>query len=110
MIDSYILKNWLSKSTSTLGLGSTNVKYVDVHRGPVYLSKYFSEKEHELFLPSGVYHYTTSRDIRLNDFYSEDDWIYIQMPYSYICDKYGNIIRNIIGEIECVYSHVEWVY
>ena len=96
------------KSTAALGLGSTNVKYVDIHRVSAYLSKYFSEKDHEWFLPEGVHHYTTSRDIHLNDFVPDPDWIYVVMPLRFVRDVNGILIRNYIGEIECVYNNVEW--
>jgi len=108
LIDRFIPKSWLSESTAALGLGSTNVKYVDIHRVSAYLSKYFSEKDHEWFLPEGVHHYTTSRNIHLNDFVPDPDWIYIKMPLRFVRDVNGKLIRNYKGEIECVYNHVEW--
>jgi hypothetical protein len=108
LIDRFIPKSWLSESTAALGLGSTNVKYVDIHRVSAYLSKYFSEKDHEWFLPEGVHHYTTSRNIHLNDFVPDPDWIYIRMPFSFVKDCNGKIVRNSIGEIECVYTHIDW--
>ena len=66
------------------------------------------DKDHEWFLPKDVHHYTTSRDIHLNDFIPEPSWVYIRMPIGYIRDEYGNIIRNILGEIECVYTLIDW--
>lgn len=109
LIDRFIPKSWLSESTAALGLGSTNVKYVDIHRVSAYLSKYFSEKDHEWFLPEKVHHYTTSRNIHLNDFVPDPDWIYIRMPRSFTKDYNGNIARNHLGEIKCVYDNIEWV-
>ncbi|MCK5459440.1 MAG: hypothetical protein KAI20_06075, partial [Thermoplasmatales archaeon] len=92
LIDRFIPKSWLSESTAALGLGSTNVKYVDIHRVSAYLSKYFSEKDHEWFLPEKVHHYTTSRNIHLNDFVPSPDWIYLRMPRPFTKDYDGNVI------------------
>jgi hypothetical protein len=108
LIDRYIPKNWLSISTSALGLGSTKIKYVDIHRVSSYIAKYFSEKDHEWYIPKGVHDFTTSRDIHLDDFIPNPGWMYIRMPLIYIKDEKCNIIRNIIGEIECVYTHIDW--
>jgi hypothetical protein len=93
-MDRFIPKSWLSDSTEALGLGSTNVKYVDIHRVSAYLGKYFSGKAHEWFLPKGVHHYTTSRTIYINDFIPDSDWIYIRMSLRFIRDIEGNLNRN----------------
>ena len=108
LVDRFVPKFWLSESVSALGLGYTNVKYVDIHRVSAYLSKYFSEKDHEWFLPRGIHHYTTSRNIHLNDFVPDPDWIYIRMPIRFVKDYNGILVRNFIGEIECVYTNVMW--
>ena len=108
LMNRYIPKAWLSQSTKAIGLGSTNVKYVDIQRVSGYLSKYFSEKEHEWFLPDGIHHYSTSRDIHLNSYVPDSKWVYIRMPREYIRNYDGYIVRNIVGEVECVFNHTEW--
>jgi len=55
-----------------------------------------------------VYLYTTSRDIHLNDFVPDPDWIYIRMSFSFVKDCNGKIFRNYIGDIECVYANIDW--
>ncbi|MBU0496407.1 MAG: hypothetical protein KKG04_00435 [Candidatus Thermoplasmatota archaeon] len=108
LMNRYIPKSWLSQSTRAVGLGSTNVKYVDIQRVSGYLSRYFSVKEHEWFLPEGIHHYSTSRDIHLNSYVPSSQWVYICMPQRFVKNSEGEVVRNILGEIECVCNHTEW--
>lgn len=63
-----------------VGLGMTNIKYVDTHRVSWYLSRYL-EKEEEWYIPEGHRHYSTSRSIVFNDYVPQDGWYYLPFAY-----------------------------
>ena len=65
LVDRHIPQDWISKSWQAVGGGRiVDIRMVDIHRAPHYLTKYLS-KQSILSVPRGVRRYTTSRNIRL---------------------------------------------
>lgn len=79
MIDKYIKIKYLIDVTKRVGLGSVDIEFIDIHRIKNYLSKYWY-KYHEWLIPKGKRHFSTSKDIKLNDkkdYFPEDYYIWI---------------------------------
>lgn len=88
LIDHYIPKRVISDICRRLGLGSTNIKYVDVHRVGAYLKAELNNKDHEWYIPKNKKHYTKSRGVSL-DFGEGDECYFIEFP------KYFSINQKI---------------
>lgn len=77
LIGSFIPKEWVEKVLRSLSLGWGRIKFVDIHRIRNYLSKYWY-KTHEWFIPENKKHFSTSREIKLND-YEVDKYNYFKL-------------------------------
>jgi hypothetical protein len=65
LVDRHISQAWISESWQAVGGGKiVDIRIVDIHRAPHYLTKYLS-KQAILSVPKGVRRYTTSRGIKL---------------------------------------------
>ena len=65
LVDRHIPQAWISESWQAVGGGRiVDIRMVDLHRAPYYLTKYLS-KQAILSVPRGVRRYTTSRNIKL---------------------------------------------
>lgn len=81
LINKYIPKEWLQKQIDKHNLGFFKIKHVDIHRISNYLSKYWY-KEHEWYIPKDKRHFSTSKNIKINDNYNNDEYYYIEI-YGY---------------------------
>lgn len=71
LVSRYVSQKWVSATWDTLGGGRiVDVRYVDIQRVRVYLSKYLAKQWNEQDIPKGKRRYTTSRDISI---WSEPD-------------------------------------
>jgi len=99
LLDRYIPKSWLDSVCQRLHLGTSDIKFVDVHHVSCYLSSYLQSKEHEWFLPKNKKHYSTSAEIHLDKWIPSDNCYFIEMPKN----------TNMQNRVECVYANIEFI-
>jgi hypothetical protein len=98
LVGSFIPKEWLDQTMSSLKLGFPFIDYVDVHRLGAYLSKYWY-KDHEWYIPKNKRHYSHSAGLNIEDFVSPDPWYF--MRFSTRSDLYSlSSMDRVAGWIE----------
>jgi len=96
--DTWIPKTVLNHICDKLGLGSANIKYVDVQRVGAYLRAELNNKDHEWFIPKNKKHYTTSSGVKL-DFAANADCHFIQFPKYYTINQRIEKVAYVVKQV-----------
>lgn len=99
LIDRYIPKSVLDDICKHLGLGSTNIKYVDIHRIGGYLKAELNNKDHEWMIPKHKKHYSKSHGVTLDFSGSNPDCYFIEIPTYFSINQKIDKVYDIVNHV-----------